>query len=158
MASKPDDRFPTPRAVMAALLPFLQTEVSDRIVLAPAEAERDRARSHFDLASDAEPRPYRILVVDDEVAMRQFCHFALDAEGLDGRQAENGKQALELLAREPFDLVLLDLCMPGMSGLEVLRRLRAQPPCPHLKVILFSGQSTAEEMHQALSAGADDYL
>src|SRR5581483_7713913 len=57
-----------------------------------------------------------------------------------------------------FDLVLLDIDMPEMSGREVLRQLRNNPPTPNLKIIMFSGRATPDEMAQMLSTGADDYV
>jgi response regulator RpfG family c-di-GMP phosphodiesterase len=67
-------------------------------------------------------------------------------------------QALQMVAAQPFDLVLLDIDMPELTGWQVLQRLRETPPHPHLKIIMFSGRASADEMAQTLAAGADDYL
>ena len=99
-----------------------------------------------------------MLVVDDEPTIRMFCRFALQAEGLTCDEAENGKAGLEKLHKKPYDLVLLDVEMPHMTGPEVCRRLREQPPCAHLKVIVCSGRATGDDMVQIMLAGADDYL
>ncbi len=82
----------------------------------------------------------------------------LEKERIDCDEAANGKLALEAVRTEAFDLVLLDINMPEMSGLEVLRILRAQPPGPNLKIVMLSGEATPDELSGLLAAGADDYL
>ena len=72
--------------------------------------------------------------------------------------AANGTQGLAAAARENYDLVLLDVAMPDMNGVEVLARLRQQHKQTNLKVIMFSGHTTPEEMSDMLSRGADDFL
>jgi len=67
-------------------------------------------------------------------------------------------RALEALESRPFDLVLLDIDMPEMSGREVLAYLRAAPPRPNLKVVMLSGRASPDDMAQLLLSGADDYL
>jgi response regulator RpfG family c-di-GMP phosphodiesterase len=99
-----------------------------------------------------------VLIVDDEVGIRSFCRYALESEGLVCHEADNGALGLEAAAANPFDLVLLDIHMPRMTGLEVLRHLRDKPPCPHLKIIMFSGRATPDEMALMLMTGADNYL
>jgi response regulator RpfG family c-di-GMP phosphodiesterase len=105
-----------------------------------------------------EGRPARVLLVDDEPSIRMFCRFALQADGLACDEAADGQAALDALQQKPYDLVLLDVAMEGMSGTELCRRLREQPPCPHLKVIMFSGKASGDEMAHLLLGGADDYL
>src|SRR5262249_35453088 len=73
-------------------------------------------------------------------------------------EAANGVLALEAVQGKRYDLLLLDVDMPQMTGLEVCRQLRAAPPSPHLKIVMFSGRSTSDELAQMLLAGADDYL
>jgi putative two-component system response regulator len=73
-------------------------------------------------------------------------------------EAADGIQALTLMASRNYDLVLLDIDMPKMHGMEVLRRLRENPPGSHLKVIMLSGRATEDEMALMMRAGADDYL
>ncbi|MBV9125305.1 MAG: protein kinase [Planctomycetes bacterium] len=155
MALKPEDRFPTPQAVMQALLPFLQADARD---LPARPTPRAPVAASPEPSSPRAAGTHRILIVDDEAASRTLCSFALQGEGVECEQATDGIHALEILHARPFDLVLLDIDMPHLSGQEVLKRLRAQPPCPHLKVIMFSGRVSSDEMAQILLAGADDYL
>src|SRR5262249_20088818 len=80
---------------------------------------------------DSRRRPPTILVVDDEPAVTLYLSDALSSHGYRTRTAPSGKDALEEIGREPPDLILLDLMMPGMSGWEVLRQLRDSP---HAKI------------------------
>jgi two-component system, OmpR family, KDP operon response regulator KdpE len=96
-----------------------------------------------------------ILVVDDEIAIRRFLRIALTGEGFKVAEAATGQQALSTLVREHPDLVILDLGLPDMSGLEVIKNLREWNPIP---VIIISVREQEEEKIAALDAGADDYL
>ena len=97
----------------------------------------------------------RILVVDDEAQIRRALGIALGGHGYDVTQAETGERALvELAARIP-EAVILDLMMPGMDGLEVLRQTRAFSNVP---VIVLSARGQEPDKVQALDLGADDYL
>jgi response regulator RpfG family c-di-GMP phosphodiesterase/tRNA A-37 threonylcarbamoyl transferase component Bud32 len=155
MAGQPADRFPSAQAVMAALLPFLRGEVTDQLQMLPAR----RAASPAPIrAEPAGARVHRVLLVDDEPSIRKVCRMALLAEDVACEEACDGQEALRKLEGRPFDLVLLDVQMPGLSGLEVYQRIRAASMPAHLKIILFSGYTPADEMAQVLSAGADDYL
>jgi len=157
MAPDPADRYPTPQAVMRALLPFLKPEPNEHFVLSPGQAISGlRAASPAGAKGGA--RVYRVLLVDDEPGIRSFCRYVLEAEGLQCEEAANGELGLEACQANPYDLLLLDIDMPQMTGPELLCRLREQPPCPNLKVIMFSGRATADEMAQMLVAGADSYL
>ncbi len=158
MACAPGDRYPTAQAVMSALLPFLRPESREEIVLASL---RDRARPAVPTpwsADGAVSRVHRVLVADDEPYIREFCRIALEEAGLECAHAADGLQALELMGKQPIDLALLDWSMPGQSGLDVCRKLRELPPCPNLKIILFSAHGTSDDVAQVLAAGADDYL
>jgi putative two-component system response regulator len=104
------------------------------------------------------PHPFRVLVVDDEPTNCQLCRMVLDHEGIECDEAPNGVAALEALHARQYDLVLLDIDMPRLSGTEVLRSLRENPPSPHLKVVMLSGRASGDEMAQMLTNGADDYL
>jgi response regulator RpfG family c-di-GMP phosphodiesterase len=157
MATDPADRYPTPQAVMRALLPFLKPEPNEHFALSLGQAV-SALRAEASGAGQAGARAYRVLVVDDEPGIRSFCRYVLEAEGCVCDEAANGALGLEACQGNRHDLVLLDIDMPQMTGPELLRRLREQPPCPNLKVIMFSGRATADEMAQMLVAGADSYL
>jgi response regulator RpfG family c-di-GMP phosphodiesterase len=156
MAIKPDDRFATPQAVMRALVPFLKPESRDQIILTPADVGHGSNR--LSEAGAGSSKVHQILVVDDEPSIRSLCCCALQSEGLQCDEAGNGWLALEAAQAKPYDLVLLDINMPGIEGPEVCRRLRESVAWPNLKIIMFSGRATAEEMARMLLAGADDYL
>ncbi len=155
LAIDPDDRYPDPQAVMRALHTFMQTQSVD-----PASPGADRPDQLRALADGAEGfgRVQRVLIVDDEAPIRLLCRYALQSEELHCDEATNGVQALQAVHGGRYDLVLLDIDMPEMRGTEVLRRLRQAPPGPHLKIIMFSGRASPDEMADMLLAGADDYL
>ncbi len=155
MAIDPDDRFATPEALMQALLPFLKPEAREYLILGGDQAASERQAL---AALEPAARKHRALVIDDEQAIRSFCRHILQGSGIACDEAADGEAGLALMDAEPYDIVLLDVDMPKMTGPEVLRRLREAPPCPHLKVLMFSGRATADDMAQQLLAGADDYL
>jgi DNA-binding response OmpR family regulator len=98
----------------------------------------------------------RILVVDDELAFRDSLRDILLAEGYQVEVAEDGLQAIQALSEHDYDLVLLDIRMPGMSGIEVLRRI--EEISPDTKVILLTAHGTVETAIEALRYGAHDYI
>jgi response regulator RpfG family c-di-GMP phosphodiesterase len=157
MAIDPDDRFATPQAVMRAMLTFLKDSTADQFILAPTFFERGQDVEAA-IADQIASQVHRVLIVDDEPSIRDFCRAVLNSEGIACNEVGCGLGALEAIATAPYDLVLLDVNLPSLSGLEVLQRLREKPPTPHLKVIMFSGMSTSDEMAKMLLAGADDYL
>ena len=97
----------------------------------------------------------RILVVDDEVAMRRALATNLRVRGYKVDLAVTGEQALDMAARHHPDLVILDLGLPGMDGLEVIRGLRGWTTVP---IMILSARGTEPDKVAALDAGADDYL
>jgi response regulator RpfG family c-di-GMP phosphodiesterase/serine/threonine protein kinase len=157
MACDPNDRYPTPQVVMHALLPFLRTASREQLILDNLTARAD-PRADTPVFTESSTRVYHVLVADDETFIRQFCRFSLQDEGIQCDEAADGVTAVEMLGRKRYDLLLLDWAMPGMNGLEVCARVRREPPYPHLKIILFSGHGTSDDVGQVLAAGADDYL
>ena len=98
----------------------------------------------------------KILVVDDEEIVLLSCERVLSEEGYEVQTRLHAKEGLALLAEEPFDLVLVDLKMPGMDGLEFLRLVKQSHPS--LSLIMITGFSTVESAVEAMKAGAVDYL
>jgi len=96
-----------------------------------------------------------ILVVDDEPQIRRVLRSSLGSQGGKVFDVETGEQALELLRRETVDLVLLDLNMPGMGGIETCRAIRAAWNMP---IIIVSVRESGPDKVEALDAGADDYV
>jgi two-component system response regulator MprA len=98
----------------------------------------------------------RVLVVDDEPAVRQAVRRALSFEGYDVLLAAEGTEALTVLSSEAVDVVVLDVLMPQLDGLEVCRRLRANGD--DTPVLMLTARSRVAERVAGLDAGADDYL
>ncbi|MDD5452081.1 MAG: response regulator [Desulfovibrionales bacterium] len=97
----------------------------------------------------------RILVVDDEVAIQRFLRTVLDTGEFSLHQAENGHAALVAVATVRPDIILLDLGLPDINGVEVIRRIREWSPVP---IIVLSVREREDDKVEALDAGADDYL
>lgn len=100
----------------------------------------------------------RILVVDDTFDNRSVLRRRLIKRDFAVVEAENGEEALDLVASQSFDLVLLDVMMPGLSGLEVLLRIRESFTSQQLPVIMVTAKSFSEDVVEALQLGADDYV
>lgn len=98
----------------------------------------------------------RVLVVDDEPAIRRALRPPLTELGFEVIEASRGEMALDLLRTEPFDAVLLDVNMPGIGGIETLRRIRGM--APRLPVLMLTVRDREEEKVNALELGADDYV
>ncbi len=97
-----------------------------------------------------------ILIIDDEVALRQTLARILQQAGFEVTTAENGEQGLSFIQTTNFDLVFMDLRMPGMAGLDVLKLVHAS--YPNLPVVLFTAQPDLNSAVEALRSGAIDYL
>jgi class 3 adenylate cyclase/CheY-like chemotaxis protein len=100
----------------------------------------------------------RVLVVDDNPFNREVLVRRLQRQGHVVVEAVNGREALDLLAKEHFDLILLDIVMPEMNGLEVLARMKGDDKLRHLPVIMISALSDIDNVAHCLQVGADDYL
>ena len=98
----------------------------------------------------------RLLVVEDDPELLKLLHDALTTAGFICRQAADGRDAFIQLSQEPFDLVVLDWTLPGLSGLELLRRMRST--AINVPVLMLTARDQLEERVEALDAGADDYL
>ncbi len=102
--------------------------------------------------------PYRVLIVDDMATNRILVRAALPQDHYVSSEAADGEQALAILATEPFDVVLLDVNMPGIDGFETCRRIRANPNLRLLPVIMLTTQESPEDIETGLDAGANDYI
>jgi putative two-component system response regulator len=99
-----------------------------------------------------------IMVVDDSEMNRMLLARRLEQEGHRVVSAENGRQALELLARDPIDLILLDIMMPEMNGNEVLQRMKSDHVMRHVPVLMISANDEMESVIHCIELGAEDYL
>ena len=95
-----------------------------------------------------------VLVVEDEGAQREVLHYNLEAEGFDVVMADNGEDALLLVAEEQPDLIVLDWMLPRVSGIEVCRRLQAEGTAPNVRIVLITGTPDPVLSTQAAEAGA----
>jgi len=102
--------------------------------------------------------PATILVVDDLPANRELMSRRLERSGFRVVCAASGPEALEVLKRGPVDLVLLDIMMPGMTGFEVLKTVRLARSPAALPVIMVTAKTDSEDVVEALSLGANDYV
>jgi signal transduction histidine kinase len=100
----------------------------------------------------------QMLIVDDESLNREMLIRRLQREGCKSTGARTGSEALELLRREKFDVILLDIQMPGMSGIEVLQALKEDPQLRHLPVIMLSALTDVDRVARCIELGAEDYL
>jgi two-component system, OmpR family, response regulator RegX3 len=97
----------------------------------------------------------RVLVVDDEEAIRDAVAYSLRAEGHEVECREDGSSAVEAVARSRFDVVLLDVMLPDISGMEVARRVRAESDVP---IMMLTARDAEADLVQGFEVGADDYL
>ncbi|HKI86809.1 MAG TPA: SpoIIE family protein phosphatase [Thermoanaerobaculia bacterium] len=102
--------------------------------------------------------PGKLLVVDDDPRNRDMLSRRLARKGFDVSESPDGESALAFLAEHPIDLVLLDVMMPGMNGLEVLSELRKEHSLADLPVIMATAKSESEDIVEALKLGANDYV
>ena len=100
----------------------------------------------------------KVLVVDDEKDMIELVRYGLEKDGYQVLAADSGEKALDLVRREAPHAVVLDIMMPGLSGLDVLRKLRAESQTASLPVILVTARGDEADRVVGLELGADDYV
>lgn len=100
----------------------------------------------------------RIMVIEDEPDIAEVIAYNLEREGYSVSTADNGQHGLDQVLREPPDLVLLDLMLPGMDGIEVCRQIRAESHTARLPVIMLTAKGEESDVVLGLGIGADDYL
>ena len=99
-----------------------------------------------------------ILIVDDEPAIRDMLAFALQRAGMTTRTAEDAEQALHAITEKRPDILLLDWMMPGISGLDLARRLRREDFTRELPIIMLTARTAEDDRVHGLDSGADDYI
>lgn len=99
-----------------------------------------------------------VLIVEDEPAQREVLAYNLEAEGFRVSMAENGEEALLLVAEETPDLIVLDWMLPNVSGIEVCRRLKSRSETRGVPIIMLSARSEEGDRVRGLEIGADDYV
>lgn len=119
--------------------------------MSPNQTDADRS-----VMRRADGNPVRVLVVDDEPVLAELVSMALRYEGWDISTAGDGATAIALARENPPDVVVLDVMLPDMSGLEVLAKLREQ--IPGLPLLLLTAKDSVEDRIAGLTAGGDDYV
>lgn len=100
----------------------------------------------------------KILLIEDEAAIREMVGLALSAAGYELHQAESGEEGFALLNEHVPDLVLLDWMLPGMSGIDFARRIKKDPLCSHIPIIMLTARGEEEDKIRGLDSGADDFV
>lgn len=100
----------------------------------------------------------RIIIVEDDESIRRLVEVALQGNGFQARGFDNAADALKEMASSPPDVVIMDIMMQGMDGLEAVRRMRAEPKLRETPVIMLTAKDTEADKIVGLDAGADDYM
>ena len=100
--------------------------------------------------------PLRVLVVDDEDDLVQALVERLELRGIEARGVTRGREALRLVDESRYDVVLLDVKMPGLSGLQVIRTMKEK--WPDIQVVLLTGHGSAQDAEEGMEIGAFDYV
>lgn len=155
MAFHPTDRYPTPRAVMHALLPFVENTSSTYTVSAskPIPRHGTRILEATDLGTRGQ-----ILIYHSDSSERLKILNPLRVTGFHCVEVSNTEEVLERVRRHPPTAILLGIPSAENLPTSLVRYLRANPPCPNLKILVFSPRDDADEMAAVLAQGADDYL
>lgn len=100
----------------------------------------------------------KILLIDDDELILKVINRILTKEGYEVRTANNGKDALEIIEKEKFDMVITDLMMPYSNGFEVISKFKQHPNAAGVPVVVISSVGTENAVKEGLNIGADDYL
>ena len=140
-------------------------EMVEPYLLADPAAEPEEAQATPVRVAPAKPEEepssrfhWKLLLVDDHASNREMLARRLARLGDNVSSAEGGPQALELMRAKPFDLLLLDLIMPGMDGITALREIKGDPKLRDVPVIMLSALDTVDSIVECIDAGAEDYI
>jgi len=100
----------------------------------------------------------KILVVDDDKTTRKMISLILKSKGYEVVTAENGIEALQKLGLERINLILTDMNMPYMDGIEFIKQVRANPDISNIPIVMITTEADEDEKRRAFEAGVDDYL
>ena len=147
--------------VFAAVLakPVKQSQLFDLLVSLLSGGAVERTPVHEDAATKlGERHPLRILLAEDNTVNQQLALLLLESMGYRADVASNGVEAVEAVNRLPYDLVLMDVQMPEMDGLEATRRIRAEGPATQPRIVAMTANAMQGDREACLAAGMDDYL
>lgn len=146
LAEQPAKRLNNVSRLLHRLTPFSGVKTS-------ASATRVEAKTVN--PNELEPS---VLIVDDEEPIRRVVSLALASDQIGTIGASTGIEAWELIQKHSFDLIILDVDLPGLNGPNLLNMIRENPPSPNIKVLMLSGRAVGDTLAQMLYTGADDYL
>lgn len=109
-------------------------------------------------SAPSEPEQKKILIVDDDKTIRMALTDCFRKVGFDTLEAADGNEALHVVETQQPEVIILDVMMPGMSGIEVCRKLRDNPKTKRIKIIMLSARGQEKEKEEGLKAGADRYV
>jgi DNA-binding response OmpR family regulator len=154
-----EDRGAEMRALDAGADAFVRKDEDIPVMLAKLKAMmRSAGAQTTDRGTASLVGPKKILAVDDSETYLQTLADALRADGYEVVLARSGEEALQLLAVQPVDCILLDLMMPGIGGRETCRRIKNAPAMRDIPIMMLTAVEERDSMIQGLSAGADDYI
>jgi DNA-binding response OmpR family regulator len=154
-----DDRGAELRALDAGADAFVRKDQDVEVILARLTAVlRSATLSVSNESTSSLLGPKKVLAVDDSSTYLHELADALRIEGYDVVLARSGEEALEMLAVQPVDCILLDLLMPGMGGKEACRRIKSAPVVRDIPLIMLTAMEDREAVIEGLAAGADDYI
>ncbi len=104
------------------------------------------------------PRGKNVLIVEDEVDAGRLLHYHLRQKGYECRIAMDGRTALNAVFSKKPDLILLDLMLPSLNGLEICRLLKGAPATRHIPIIMVTAMATSDDIVRGFKLGADDYV
>lgn len=125
----------------------------DSVAAEPAGVEPDKVEAELRLRADA-----RVLVVEDDLINQEVALWLLDSVGLKAELARNGREAVERAAAGVYDLVLMDVQMPELDGLEATRRIRALPRWEHIPILGMTANAFEEDRQRCLAVGMNDFV
>lgn len=164
MALDPGSRYPTPAAVISALHAFLEHASLGRASGSALTSYHSVQSSHHERPDPAAGnllpaiRTQRGLIVSPSAATRVLCRTAFESQGMECSEAKDVAEGQTRLSQLPYDVLLVDTQLPDGAALKICSQVRAEPPAPHLKLILLTPENTPEWIEQGQKAAVDDCL
>ncbi|MGP8320973.1 MAG: response regulator [Methanosarcinaceae archaeon] len=132
-----------------------QPDITNKEIARILSLPEDVIKDILDELSDTRQK---VLIVDDELDALTALKRALEADNYNVVEAADGLSAIEMVKNEKPDIVLLDLMMPEIDGIEVCRRLKSDPPYKHIPIIMLTAKGDTNDKIEGIEIGADDYI